>query len=50
MSGFGRYLFWTVTERDFRKKNPKALDFMQMMQRCALDFLPRNAVGDGPVF
>ena len=42
--------FGTVTERAFRKKKSKAPEHIQMMQRCALDFFPRNALGDGPAF
>ena len=42
--------FETVTKRAFRKKKSKAQEHIQMMQRCALDFFPRNALGDGPAF
>ena len=42
------WILGTVTERHFRK-NPKHRN-IQMMQRCDLDFFPRNALGDGPAF
>ena len=38
-----------ITERDFRKKKSKAQKHIQMSQRCALDFFPRNTLGD-PAF
>ena len=41
--------FGTVTERDFRKKS-KAQKHIQMVERCALDFFPENALGHGPAF
>ena len=31
-------------------KKSKAHEHIQMMQRCALDFFPRNALGGGPAF
>ena len=31
-------------------KNPKPQEHIQMIQRYALDFFPRNALGDGPAF
>ena len=43
-------LFGTVTERHLRKKIPKHGNIYKMMQRCALDFFPQNALGDGPAF
>ena len=44
------WIFGTVTERDFRKKIPKHGNIYKMMQCCALDFFPENALGDGPAF
>ena len=41
--------FGAVTERVSRK-NSKAQEHIQMMQRFALDFCLRNALGDGPAF
>ena len=39
--------FGTITERAFREKS-KIQEHIQMIQRCALDFFPQNALGDGP--
>ena len=42
--------FGTVTERAFRKKNPKHKNIYKSSQCCALDFFPQNTLGDGPTF
>ena len=38
--------FGTITERDFREKIPNHGNIHKMIQRCALDFFPQNALGD----
>ena len=42
--------FLGLSPSAFSGKNSKAQEHRQMMKRCALDFFPRNALGDGPAF
>ena len=42
--------FGTITERDFREKNPQHRNIYKLIQCCALDFFPQNTLGDGPAF
>ena len=38
--------FGTITERAFRKKIPKHGNIYKLMQCCALDFFPKNTLGE----
>ena len=42
--------FGTITERDFRKKNPQHRNIYKLIQCCTLDFFPLNTLGDGSAF
>ena len=39
---------WDRHRARFPEKNSNAQEHIQMIQRCALDFLPENTLGDGP--
>ena len=43
-------IFWDRHRARFPEKIQKHGNIYKMMQRCGLDFFPRNVLGDGPAF